>query len=145
MPASSSPLSNRLVPAPGRRPSLRVVVVADAAAAPPLVFQLEVLGHDPIVVNSAHAALALGAAGADAYLIDSDLPDSTGHAVAELLRMDPSRADAWIFGLARYHRPHRAVCEDTGVFDEVLVLPLDQTRLKTALELARMPRRRRSS
>lgn len=128
-----------------RRRPLVVAVVGEDAITRPLAFKVEVLGHDPISVRSGRETLELPASRVDVYLIDSDLPDTSSQSVAELIRLDPARSEAWVFGMARYRRPHREVSNHTAVFDQVLDSPVGEADLRAVLEQARMPRTRAGS
>lgn len=132
-----SPAEQQESPQLSRRgaPRLRMAVISGDGAA--LTFKIEVLGYEVTQIRTGRQALELPAAEFDAYLIENTLRDMSGSHVAELLRMDQSRARAWIFGIERSERVHRAVSHDTAVFDEVVVSPVDEATLRGMIERAR--------
>lgn len=119
------------------RPRVCVAVISGDGTS--LTYRLEVLGHDVIQARSGRRALELPADSIDVYLIENTLPDMSGANVGELLRMDPLRTRAWIFGVGAYPSQDSSVSHDTIAFDDV-VGATDERALRDLIERARRPR-----
>jgi len=121
-----------------RRP-ICFLVAGDESRARAIGFRLEVLGHEVQVAKTGRDALDASPTRIHAYVIDDSVADLASTSLAESLRLDPLRSDAWIFSISRYHRPHREVSEGTGIFDRILVEPSDD-ELRALVDLAGYPR-----